>query len=51
MVYLDEYDGEDGTYFDVGEYLVMLHELHEALEQKLREKKERINYAGKTSRD
>ena len=33
MVYLDEYHGEDGTYFDVGEELVMLHELHEALEQ------------------
>ena len=33
MVYLDEYDGEDGTYFDVGKILVMLHELHEALEQ------------------
>ena len=33
MVYLDEYDGEDGTYLDVGEKLVMLHELHEALEQ------------------
>ena len=33
MVYLDEYDGEDGTYFDVGEALVMLHELHKALEQ------------------
>ena len=33
MVYLDEYDGEDGTYFDVGRELVMLHELHEALEQ------------------
>ena len=33
MVYLDEYDGEDGTYFNVGEELVMLHEPHEALEQ------------------
>ena len=33
MVYLDEYDGKDGTYFDVGEELVMLHKLHEALEQ------------------
>ena len=33
MVYIDEYDREDGTYFDVGEELVMLHELHEALEQ------------------
>ena len=29
MVYLDEYDGEDGTYFDVGEELVMPHEPHE----------------------
>ena len=28
MVYLDEYGREDGTYFDVGEELVMLHELH-----------------------
>ena len=37
MVYLDEYDGEDGTYFDVGEELVMLHELHEALEQEEQE--------------
>ena len=33
MVYLDEYDGEDGTYFNVGKELVMLHELHEAFEQ------------------
>ena len=33
MVY--EYDGEDGTYFDVGEELVMLHELHEALEDEV----------------
>ena len=33
MVYLDEYDREDGTYFDVGQELVMLHEVHEALEQ------------------
>ena len=33
MVYLDEYDGEDGTYFDVGKELVMLHEVHEALER------------------
>ena len=33
MVYLDEYDGGDGTYFDVGAESVMLHELHEALEQ------------------
>ena len=24
---------EDGTYFDVGEELIMLRELHEALEQ------------------
>ena len=30
MAYLDEYDGEDGTYFDVGDELVMLHELHKA---------------------
>ena len=37
MVYLDEYDGEDGTYFDVGEELVMLHELHEAFEQEEQE--------------
>ena len=37
MVYLDEYDGEDGTYFDVGEELVMLHELYEALEQEEQE--------------
>ena len=37
MVYLDEYNGEDGTYFDVGEELVMLHELHEALEQEEQE--------------
>ena len=37
MVYLDQYDGEDGTYFDVGEELVMLHELHEALEQEEQE--------------
>ena len=35
MVYLDEYDGEDGTYFDVGEELVMLHEVHEALQSML----------------
>ena len=35
MVYLDEYGGEDGTYFDVGEQLVMPHELHEALEQEV----------------
>ena len=43
MVYLDEYDGEDGTYFDVGEELIMLHELHEALEQEIEgeEEKER----------
>ena len=36
MVYLDEYDGEEGMYFDVGEELVstvMLQKLHEALEQ------------------
>ena len=37
MVYLDEYDREDGTYFDVGEELVMLYELHEALEQEEQE--------------
>ena len=37
MVYLDEYDGEDGRYFDVGEELVMLHELHEASEQEEQE--------------
>ena len=37
MVYLDEYDGEDGTYFDVSEELVMLHEIHEALEQEEQE--------------
>ena len=37
MVYLDEYDREDGTYFDVGGELVMLHELHEALEQEEQE--------------
>ena len=37
MVYLDEYNGEDGTYFDVREELVMLHELREALEQEEQE--------------
>ena len=37
MVYLDEYDAEDGTYFNVGEESVMLHELHEALEQEEQE--------------
>ena len=37
MVFLDEYNGEDGTYFDVGEEWVMLHELHEALEQEEQE--------------
>ena len=37
MVYLDEYDGEEGTYFDVSKELVMLHELHEALEQEEQE--------------
>ena len=37
MDYLDEYDGEDGTYFDVGKELVMLHELHEAFEQEEQE--------------
>ena len=41
MVYLDEYDGEDGTYFDVGEELVMLHELHEALEQEIEGEEEK----------
>ena len=33
MVYLDKYGGQDGTYFDVGQELVMLHELHEGLEK------------------
>ena len=33
IFYLDEYDGEDGRYFDVGEELVMLQELREVLEQ------------------
>ena len=37
MVYLDDYDGEDGAYFEVGEELVMLHELHEALKQEEQE--------------
>ena len=41
MVYPDEYDGEDGTYFDVGEEFVMLHELHKALEQEEQEIEER----------
>ena len=41
MVYLDEHDGEDGTYFDVGEELVMLHELHEALEQEIEGEEEK----------
>ena len=39
MVYLDEFDREDGTYFDVSEELVMLHELHETLEQEGEEEK------------
>ena len=33
MVYPDKYNGEDGTYFDVGEGFVILHKLHAALEQ------------------
>ena len=37
MVYLDEYDGEEGTYFDVGEELAMLHELHEALVEEVKQ--------------
>ena len=37
MVYLDEYDAEDRRYFGVGEELVMLHELHKALEQEEQE--------------
>ena len=37
MVYLEDYDREDGTYFDVGEELFMLHERHEALEQEEQE--------------
>ena len=43
MVYLDEYDGEDGTYFDVGEELVMLHELQETEIEGEEEKKEERN--------
>ena len=37
ILYLDEYSGEDGTYFDVAEELVMLHQVHEPLEQEEQE--------------
>ena len=30
-------DGSDGIYFDVGDELVMLHELHKALDQEIQE--------------